>query len=173
LGKSLTMLFVLLSVACSGAVLETSFELPNRIVKAGFDKDTKHPTVCTAWCRVDPNVRLLTNAEGDALAYEVKFLPRESNALDTAVNTWGAPTADYTVDMDPAMDLQAHPAWQEASRALHRRYLGAAAEVLRVGDHRDTTRYGLWKSGSELVRVSSSPRAIWVEWVNLHQLQAR
>lgn len=161
------MLCVLAGSGCAGAVLEKGFVLPNRILKAGFDKETKHQSPCTSWCRVDPNVRVLTTDQGDPIAYEVKFLPRESSALETAVNTWGAPTAEYTIEMDPAMDQQPASAWQEATRALHRQHLGAAAEILRAGDHRATTRYGLWKTGSELVRVSASPRATWVEWVNL------
>ena len=165
------MLLFLFAPACAGTVLENSFDLPSRVVKAGFQKDTRYATPCTSWCRIDPNVRVLTTTEGDAVAYEVKFLPSESNALATAVNTWGAPSVEYTITMDPAMDQQAAPAWYTSTRELHRRHLGSAAEILRVGDHRATTRYGLWKSGGELVRVSSSPRATWVEWVNLSRVE--
>ena len=164
------MLFFVASAACGGSVLEKSYVLPHRVITAGFDKETQHTNPCPTWCRVDANVRMLTTEDGFAIAYEVKYLPSESDALERSVNTWGPATHEYTVEHDPAMDLQAGQAWKDSSRALHRRHLGSAAELLRFGDHRQTTRYGVWKAAGELVRVSSNARGVWIEWVDLSKL---
>jgi hypothetical protein len=115
---------------------------------------------------VSGNLRGLGNPEGIPFAFEATtpISAPWASILSQSSSKWGSPTAVYRIDRDVETPGPSER-WRATTAATHRRYLGDAASVLRLGDHSGPTDYAVFQGGDTLIRISrtnTNVRAIYM-----------
>lgn len=147
-------------VGCGGGPLE----VPHQVKAAGLGRGARLPQPCPQWCRVSglAEVRALTDAQGQALAFEVALpsAPWDQVLADTS-KKWGGPHTTYRIYPDSKGDPLA---WTSATESQHRAALGGLAPLARRGDPRATTDFAVWRSGGTVVQLSGDGTALRAMW---------
>ncbi len=148
----------LLMMACS------PLELPHQVVAVGLDLTEPLDPPCPAWCRVEGEVRALTDDAGRPIAFEVALVAQPwPKVLEMGRAKWGKPSTVYQVEA--SSDPNGSQGWMTKAREAHRRHVGASSAILRVGDPRETTDYAVWKSKGTMVRIERDTNGVRATWI--------
>ena len=147
-----------------GLVACAPLELPKQVAALGLDVGEALPSPCLSWCRVEGDVRALTDATGVPIAFEASLVSRPwKEVLEVSRSKWGRPASVYQIQASPNLDSLED--WTENTRKQHFENVGRLAALLRVGDPRETTNYAVWKKKETIVRVerdTNGVRAVWI-----------
>ena len=156
--RSVFILSGLAMMACS------PLELPHQVSAVGLDLTTTLNPPCPGWCRVEGEVRALTDDVGRPIAFEVSLVAQPwDRVLEMGRAKWGKPSVIYQVEA--SADPNESTRWMAAARDAHRRHVGASAEILRVGDPRETTDYAVWKGKGTMVRMERDTNGVRATWI--------
>lgn len=142
----------------------TPLDPPQQIASAGLAVDQPIDPPCPEWCRVQGEVRALTDAAGMPRAFEVALVAQPwEKVLELGRSKWGRPASVYQVEA--SQDPSQTRAWMAAAQQVHATHAGILANQLRTGDPRETTDYAVWRSKGTLVRIERDTNGVRATWM--------